>query len=145
MGTSKEGENKHMAWGKEFENDAVAAYECETGRFVEPTGFWVHPIHKWLGASPDGVVGHDGLVEVKCPGKLPEAVPINYRVQMIVQLAVTGRKWCDYYAWTHDGTFLRRVYPAGTEGLIRKLMAFYEEFVLTGVEPPRKKRGKKRG
>lgn len=139
-GKARGGSNKHMQWGVEFENDAKASYECETGYLVEETGFWVHPTIPWLGASPDGLVGRVGMVEVKCLGKIPVAVPVHYRIQMLVQMACTGRKWVDFFAWHHEGTFLQRVFPAGTEGLIRKLEVFYKEFVLAGKEPPRKKR-----
>ena len=138
--TSKKAVNKHMAWGTEFEATARIAYECETGLLVQETGFWIHPSLPWLGASPDGLVGPVGLCEIKCPSVLPVAVPVHHRIQMIVQLACTGRKWADYFVWTHDGQFLQRVFPSGAEGIIRKLQAFYEAYVLTNQEPPRKKR-----
>lgn len=143
LGTEPQRENNHMRWGTEFEPTARRAYECETGNIVDEGGFWVHDSIPWLAASPDGLVGHDGISEVKCPGKLPLIVPIHHRVQMLIQLAVTGREWADYYVWTHDGTFLRRVYRAGITGLIARLELFYNRYVLTGIEPPKKKRLKK--
>lgn len=143
MGTSKTKNNKHMKWGTEFEPTARQDYEADSGNFVEETGFWIHPTISWLGASPDGLVGADGLAEIKCPGKLPLIVPIHHRIQMIVQLVVTERKWCDYYVWTHDeGKFTRRVFVAGWAGLFRRLEEFYTTYVLTNTEPPRKKRKK---
>jgi putative phage-type endonuclease len=141
LGMQASESNKHMTWGTEFEGTARNAYECETGQIVTEVGFVPHPSIAWLGASPDGLAG-DGLVEIKCPTKLPEIVPIHHRIQMIVQLACTGRTWCDYYVWTHDGSFLRRVFPSGVNGILARLEAFYRDFVLTGVEPPRKKRRK---
>lgn len=139
MGTQANATNKHMDWGTEFEPVAKNAYECLTGNIVTETGFHPHPSIPWLGASPDGLIGTDGLSEIKCPGKLPEIVPVHHRIQMIVQMACTGREWCDYFVWTHDGHFLKRVYPSGVAGILARLEAFYKTFVLTATEPPRKK------
>lgn len=133
--------NRHMQWGVQFEAAARNDYEAITGNFVEETGFWVHPTLPWLGASPDGLIGHDGLVEVKCPTDAPGRVPINHRIQCLIQLAVTGRQWVDYFSWGSNGKrFLARVHRAGIPGLIVRLEAFYRAFVVTGIEPPRKKR-----
>jgi putative phage-type endonuclease len=139
LGLENEDVNAYMKWGMAFEEVARTDYQCETGYLVEEAPFVRHPTIPWLGASPDCFVGSDGLAEFKCPQKLPLNVPIHYRVQMLVQLACTGRNWCDFYAWTQTGTFLRRVYPSGVEGIIRRLEAFQRDFVLTGIEPPRKK------
>lgn len=136
----KQGENRHMRWGTEFEPVARREYETLSGNLVDETGFWVHPEYDWLGASPDGLIDADGLLEIKCPGKLPTAIPLHHRIQMLIQLACTGRKWCDYFVFTHDGYFTRRVFPVGIPGLIRRLDAFRREFVLADVEPPRKRR-----
>ena len=150
MGTEKERENEAMAWGKEFEDKARESYQVETGNVVDPSGFWILPWAwpenkdrgSWLGASPDGLVGTDGLVEIKCPGTLPTAIPLHHRIQCLTQLLVTGRQWCDYYSWTHNGTFLDRVRRSGLPGLLRRLEDFYLSYVITNTEPPRKKRKK---
>jgi hypothetical protein len=143
LGIQSDGGNRHTRWGSEFEPIARSAYEVATGNMVMTTGFWVHPKFDWLGASPDGLIGGDGLVEIKCPTACPESVPLAHRIQMLVQLIVTGREWCDYFVWTHEKTFLRRVHLAGEAGLLRRLEAFYHDHVLAKVEPPRKKRSKK--
>ena len=146
IGTHTETENKHMRWGSEFEAAARQAYECETGNLVEETGFWIHPDHPWLGASPDGLIGSDGAIEIKCPSKHPEKVPINHRIQMIVQMACTGRRWCDYatFACTDQSLgmtlVVRRIVCPPTSGLILMLKAFYVNYVMTMTEPPRKRR-----
>lgn len=137
-------ENGAMRWGSEHEAEARAYYEAEAGLFVETTGLWVHDDYPWLGASPDGLVGADGLVEIKCPQSLPERVPVHHHLQMLVQLACTGRQWCDYLAWTPEGHFMRRVSRAGVGGLVHRLKRFYLEHVLTAVDPGRKKRKVKR-
>lgn len=92
-----------MQWGIDHEAEACAAYEAATGEMVDLVGFIPHPDIPWLGASPDGLVGSDGLVEIKCPQtvthlrRVAAGVPApEYLTQMDVQLICTGRKWCDY-------------------------------------------------
>lgn len=133
--------NRAMEWGITWECQARLDYEAEQATFVETTGFWVHDTLPWLGASPDGLVGADGLAEIKCPLKARNAVPIHHRIQCLVQLAVTGRLWCDYFSWGVQGDrFLARVHRAGIPGLLVRLEKFYREYVLTNTEPPRKAR-----
>ena len=59
--------SKAMQWGIDQEENAIAAYENETGNFVKGTGLIDHPVIKLSGASPDGLVNLDGQIEVKCP------------------------------------------------------------------------------
>lgn len=137
--------NRHMNYGREWEPAARRDYETATGLLVTRTGFWLHPCIDWLGASPDGLVGDDGLVEIKCPGEVPAFVPPAHRIQMLIQLEVTGREWCDYFAWVRkQKPFLCRVHRcSGTVKLVRKLAAFREQYLLTGIQPPRKQRRKR--
>jgi putative phage-type endonuclease len=97
--------NAAMQWGTEQEPIARAAYEAHTGVFVEQTGFHKHPTIKWLGASPDGFAG-SGLIEIKCPNSnthvdylISKEVPAKYKPQMLTQLIVTGRTWCDFVSF----------------------------------------------
>lgn len=103
-------------YGTNNEDNARRAYEMETGHDVKPAGFV--PYDDWSGASPDGYIGNDGLLEIKCPfGKRkdesPEFAPIadqpHYYAQVQVQLFVTGREWCDFYQWSAHGSRLERV------------------------------------
>ena len=103
-------------WGVANESGAVAEYELETGLTVEPCGFYM--FEDWLGASPDGLVGNDGLVEIKCPFgmkdgskefKLLREQP-HYYAQIQIQLFVTGRAWCDFYQWSPSKTSLVSVH-----------------------------------
>jgi putative phage-type endonuclease len=94
-----------MQRGTELEPVARMAYESKNG-FVDKTGFHKHPSIEWFGASPDGLVGDDGLVEIKCPNStthvdyiLEGKVPTKYKRQMLAQLACTGRKWCDFVSF----------------------------------------------
>ncbi len=95
-----------MLWGIEHEDDARAEYEAQTGNLVELTGFIKHPSVPFLGASPDGLVGDDGLLEIKCPNPSTQiayiragVVPEQYRPQILLQLIVTGRRWCDFVSF----------------------------------------------
>jgi putative phage-type endonuclease len=95
--------NSAMEWGTEQEPFARAAYETKTGVMVEEVGFVPHPSIEWAGASPDGLIGDYGLVEIKCPNTatmidtlLTGKVPGKYNIQMQFQMACTGRHWCDY-------------------------------------------------
>ena len=94
-----------MQRGTDLEPVARMAYEAKHG-FVDKAGFYTHPDIKWFGASPDGLVGDDGLVEIKCPNStthvdyiLDGKVPTKYKRQMLAQLACTGRKWCDFVSF----------------------------------------------
>ena len=95
--------NAAMQWGTDQEPFARAAYETKTVQLVTEVGFIVHPEIDQAGASPDGLVGDEGMVEIKCPESktmietlLSDRVPDKYFKQMQWQMACTGRKWCDY-------------------------------------------------
>jgi putative phage-type endonuclease len=95
-----------MQWGIDYEQAAVAEYELATGRFIRDCGFIQHPTIIDSGASPDGLVGDDGLIEVKCPETkthintlLTKQVPAQYLPQMQWQLACTGRGWADFVSY----------------------------------------------
>jgi putative phage-type endonuclease len=98
--------NAAMQWGTEHEEQAKAAYQFYMGFDVEEVGFIHHPSIQNFGASPDGLVGTDGLVEIKCPltathieTLLSGTVPGKYVTQMHTQMACTGRKWNDFVSF----------------------------------------------
>jgi putative phage-type endonuclease len=107
--TGKQGDffqNAAMAWGTEQEPFARGAYEERNGILVEEVGFVSHPTILMAGASPDGLVGDDGLVEIKCPNTathidtlLDKEAPSKYVNQMQWQMACTGRAWCDFVSY----------------------------------------------
>lgn len=101
--------NVHMQFGTETEPLARSAYEAETGFSVDEVGLCIHPTIERAGASPDGLVGNSGLVEIKCPKPathlaylIAGVVPAAYRNQMMWQMAVTGRDWCDFVSFRPD-------------------------------------------
>ena len=98
--------NAAMAWGTEKEPEARDAYAFQEIVSVDQVGFVLHPSITLSGASPDGVVGTDGLVEIKCPNTathiatlLDGKVPDKYQVQMLWQMACTERHWCDFVSY----------------------------------------------
>ena len=98
--------NFYMQWGVDNEPHAIAAYENETGFFVNGTGLIDHPFIEMFGASPDGLVGENGQIEVKCPDTtthlntlLTKEVPEEHIPQITSQLACTRREWCDFVSY----------------------------------------------
>jgi len=94
-----------MQWGIETEDRARAAYQIHALCNVEEVGFVEHP-NLFAGASPDGLVGADGMVEIKCPNPathgetlLNSTVPDKYVKQMQFQMACAGRQWCDFVSF----------------------------------------------
>lgn len=126
--------------GTFHEDGAAVEYTLETGRQIQPCGFFVHPEHEWLGASPDGLVGDDGLVEIKCPfGKRNDASPEfktaeeqpHYWAQTQIEMTCAGRNWCDFYQWAPGGTSLERVHrdDEWLAWAIPELRAFYDRYL----------------
>jgi putative phage-type endonuclease len=98
--------NAAMIHGTETEPEARRAYEFFVDCDVQQVGFVPHPIINMAGASPDGLVGTDGLLELKCPTTathietlLTGAIPDKYFKQMQFQMACTDREWCDFASY----------------------------------------------
>jgi putative phage-type endonuclease len=101
--TFKSGAMQH---GTETEPQARMVYEAETGQIVTEVAMINHPTIEMSGASPDGLVGTDGLVEIKCPNTsthiaslMADKAPSGYMAQMQWQMACTGRAWCDFVSF----------------------------------------------
>jgi hypothetical protein len=95
-----------MEWGTENEPSALASYEADNGVAVRKVGFVMPEFTDAYGGSPDGLVGDDGLLEIKCPK--PETLiqyhaagvlPDKYKPQVQGLMMITGLPWCDFYAW----------------------------------------------
>jgi putative phage-type endonuclease len=137
--------NQATQWGTTNESGAIVEYEMETGNKVISTGFYEY--EDWLGASPDGLVDADGLIEVKCPfGLRNEEAPVpfktakdqmHYWAQMQVQMHVTRRSWCDFYQWTPNETKLEKVlYDADfIASVLPKLKLFWENYLIVRSDP----------
>jgi hypothetical protein len=95
-----------MQHGTETEPLARLSYEVAQNVLVDEVGFIPHPSIIMAGASPDGLVNDDGLLEIKCPNTathietlLSQTVPSKYNTQMQFQMACTGRSWCDFVSF----------------------------------------------
>jgi len=98
--------NAAMEWGTATEPQARVAYEVASFNFVDQVPFIDHPTIDWFGCSPDGLVGSDGLIEIKCPNSATHwsyvkegKPPQKYIIQMQAQMSVTGAKWCDFVSF----------------------------------------------
>lgn len=113
--------NAAMQWGVEKEPEARTAYEFMKDVTVKLVSFVDHPSIAMSGASPDGLVGEDGLAEFKCPNTathldvlMSGEIDPDYLTQIQWQLACTGRKWCDFVSFDprlppHLQLFIKRV------------------------------------
>lgn len=99
--------NGAMQRGTELEPEARAAYEAHAGSLCEEVGIVVHPELDYVTCSPDGLVGDDGLLEIKCPQAMAKHLEalrsgshaVEYRWQVQHQMMVTGRAWCDVVSY----------------------------------------------
>ena len=98
--------NAAMEWGTQTEPLARAAYELKNGVMVDEVAMIDHPTIQMSGASPDGLVGEDGMIEIKCPNTathldtlLSGEADKRYLYQQQWQMACTGRKWNDFVSF----------------------------------------------
>ncbi|WP_375657443.1 lambda exonuclease family protein, partial [Bartonella sp. CM120XJJH] len=104
--TSPYYETEDMRWGIEHEEDALREYSFIYDADITKCGFIQHPTIQMAGASPDGLIGEDGLIEVKCPRSIThtrfcisDEIKPEYHAQMQFQMACTERKWCDFVSY----------------------------------------------
>jgi len=113
--------NAAMEWGIENEEFARAAYEAKTGNMVDQVGAIDHPRIALSAASPDGLVGDDGCLEIKCPNTathietlLGDEPAKKYYDQMQWQMVCANRSWCDFVSFdprmpAHLQLFVKRI------------------------------------
>ncbi len=108
--------NEATRWGTNHESDGILAYTAHTGNVVNNTGLHVHKHSSWLAGSPDGLIGLEGLLEVKCPyyrkrdgSRLHKEIPMHYYMQMTLCLEVCERQWCDFISWSPEGYEIYRL------------------------------------
>lgn len=134
-------QNAAMAWGVAQEDNARTAYEASRGVFVQEMGIALHPTLLHTHASPDGLVGDDGLIEIKCPNTTThietlrvKKAPSKYINQMLWQMRCTDRQWCDFVSYdprlpSHLQLFVTRVErdDVAIAGLELKVAEFLNE------------------
>lgn len=119
--------NDAMKWGIDNERAAKNYYSEVTGNLTQDCGFYDHPEIALCGASPDALIGKDGLAEFKCPAStthldylMADEVPDKYKPQMVLQMLCTGRKWCDFVSFDPrfkpaQRLFVKRYVPTDDE------------------------------
>lgn len=132
--------NQATAHGNFHEDGAIVEYTMETGIKIRPCGFFVHPEHDWLGASPDGLIGDDTLAEIKCPyGKRNDIIPKfktlaeqpHYFAQAQIEMSCAQRGKVHFFQWTPNATMLEFVHidHAWLADAIPKLHAFHARYL----------------
>ena len=98
--------NAAMQWGVDTEAQARAAYAFHMDEAPVEVGFLDHPVIHMTGASPDGLVGFDGMLEIKCPNTATHIATLDgagidrkYLYQMQWQMACAEREWCDFVSF----------------------------------------------
>ena len=127
--------NRAVRWGQQTEAEARKWYSLETNLDVEQVGFVLSDCGRF-GCSPDGLVGEDGGLELKCPQAnthvrylLDGELPLDYWGQVHGALIVTGRAWWDFLSYAPGlPPLLVRVTPNDyTEALRKELDVFWEQ------------------
>lgn len=132
-----------MEHGMQTEDQAVSTYEFMNNVEVKSVGFI--KIDEFIGCSPDGLVGDDGIIEIKCPDshthvkwRITGGIPKEHFHQLIGSLWVTGRDWADFISFDpriespHD-IFIQRVYAENMkkdiEEISSKVMRFRNDMI----------------
>lgn len=125
--------NEHMERGNELESQARAMYELEHGLTVDEVGFV--EIDEYVGCSPDGLIGEDGGLEIKCHDDKKHfdlatggKIDSKYLWQVQMNLMLTGRKWWDYVAYNPNfekSLIVHRIEP--DEKMHKKLTIGFEK------------------
>lgn len=120
-----------MRQGTEREPAARSAYEAQTGAWVNEVGFCRHDVME-AGASPDGMIGDDGGLEIKCPELATHlaylrmaGMPPEYVAQVQGNLWITGRAWWDFASYSPD-------FPEGLQLSVRRV--FRDDAYIKGLE-----------
>lgn len=126
--------NEHIERGNELEPEARIIYAIDHGVTVKEVGLIEYS--EYVSCSPDGLVDDDGLLEIKCPDddtyfkhllNGEKAIKSSYKMQMQMQMLVSGRAWCDYMAYNphfEKSSFIFRFYP--DKEIFKKLLIGFE-------------------
>ena len=145
MGLDKFIGNDATRWGTANESNGILAYTAHTGNVVDATGLHVHNSTSWLAGSPDGLIGTEGMLEVKCPywrkkdgSRVHKEIPTHYYLQMQLCLEICERKWCDYISWSPEGYAIYRVtYDAALhDALMPHYLKFFASMSRMAKSPP---------
>lgn len=126
--------NVNIERGNELEDQARSIYAIDNGAEIKTVGFMEYS--EFVGASPDGLVGDDGLIEIKCPNDVnyfqhllngESAIDTKYIWQIQMNLLISGRKWADYVAYNPNfskSIYIHRIFP--DQDKFKKLLIGFE-------------------
>ncbi|XP_077299493.1 uncharacterized protein LOC143920488 [Arctopsyche grandis] len=146
-------------YGKESESEAKNKFKEKTGLEVSPCGLFIDENKRFLAASPDGLIGKDGLIEVKCPYNIMNMTPEegirqkkidfctmndnifrlkrnhNFFYQVQGQLHITRRDYCYFVVWSSTGMIFERIEKDDTFWLKmeQRLENFYDQCLLPEI------------
>jgi putative phage-type endonuclease len=137
-------DNPAMAWGRANEDTAIGLFELSAGLDVKKCGFF--PYEDWLGASPDGLIGDDTILEFKCPYGIrnkPAPVPFkrleqtHYYGQIQIEMLASGRTKAIFAQWKPNGEYVEHIAQdkAWLDENLPRLRAFYDLY-LSELENP---------
>lgn len=139
---------KDIQRGLDHEEDAVESLEIELGFLAQPGRFVSHPVHDWLGASPDGFIMSGDIwvpIEAKCPRLVHAEIPDHYYDQVQVQLECCAAPHGYFVSWVSERQQVWRVERDSDWWTVNQplLQAFYDSYIVPDVEPPRAPRRSK--
>ncbi|KAG5860974.1 hypothetical protein JTB14_037329 [Gonioctena quinquepunctata] len=141
-------------YGKATEKYALKSYEIKKGVQCSPSGLHIHRDHQYIAASPDGLVGDNGFIDIKCPYKMKDVHPDeacekgllpycnkqtgelnpshDYSYQIQGLLEITNRDWCDFIIYTRKGMKIQRIYrdPLTWKTIFIKIKKFFDFHLL---------------
>ena len=137
--------NERTQHGNDNEHLAIAKYEAITGSLVSPGMFCTDPRYPNFGATPDGYIDDERLLEVKCPvSGLYKEIPVYYLAQMVGQMEISDVGVCDFLAWTPEESKLWEVSRSKAAWVVmRPLLESMVGYIRSDTEPPRFKKGEK--
>lgn len=137
--------NDATRWGTANESNGILAYTAHTGNVVDATGLHVDKTNAWIAGSPDGLIGTEGMLEVKCPfwrkkngSRLHMQIPSYYYMQMNLCLEITEREWCDFITWAPEGYAIYRVTRDNNlhEAMMPHYLKFFAAIQRDAAKPP---------
>lgn len=128
--------NTATEWGQLHEKDGIQYWEQVNDSFLVATGeaqkFFRHPVHDFLGATPDGIA-IDGIVQVKAPlwGSYTHISEVPWtELQMRLEMECAGADWADLVIWRETGSTISTIFhdPAWLPSVLPRLLEFIGEY-----------------
>jgi putative phage-type endonuclease len=120
--------NSDTARGTRLEPYVRDMYDAQTGSKSHEIGLLVHPVHKWLGGSPDGVTEDGVLIEIKCPKKISKKVPDYYMPQIQLLLEIMNLEECDFIQYCEEKNIMHIIHVLRDREWFREKLPIMDAF-----------------